>query len=101
MSVASIVGINVKLLCTIFSLLSRCTASSDFVAARDQHRELLNHPQFIRSGQRVNCVVVSERPICSTTATACTNYCNQRDDNHLVVSPLLGHRSQILLGLKI
>lgn len=76
MSVASIVFVSVKLLCTIFSPLSRCLASSDFVPTLDQHRELLNHPQFIRSGRPVNCVVVSERPISSATATPCINYCN-------------------------
>lgn len=90
MSPATIVGANVKLSCTIFSIFAVHVWHVLTVPARDQRRELLSHPQFIRSGQPVNCVAVSERPISSTTATACTNDCNQRWDNHLVVPSLLG-----------
>lgn len=93
--------LSVELLWTIISFLRRCLPRSGFffLSARDQ--ELLNHPQFIRSGHIVNCVVVSERPIRWTTATPCTNYCNQWYDNDLVVAPFLGHQSHIPLGLGI
>lgn len=50
----------VRSLCTIFSFWSWCLASSDFVPAQEQHRELLNRPQFIRGGRLVNCVADSE-----------------------------------------
>lgn len=66
MSVTSIVGVNVKLL----FLVSQVDAWQvlTLFPSRDRHRELLNRPRFIRSGQPVNSVAVSERPS-STTDT--------------------------------
>ena len=59
MSMTSDVDISMKLH-TIFSLLSRHLASSDFVPV--QHQALSSRPQFIRSGHIINPAVVSERP---------------------------------------
>lgn len=75
--------------------MSRFSSGSVF----SLHWELQNHPQFIRSGQIVKCVAVTERPLGLTTATPlCTNYCNQSSTNHLVVTPPRGHRSPVPQG---